>query len=110
MGTHKQLLVFAAPITDIMSNLTPKQLEEEVERISDESFELHQELADIVQRSAVTKLELMRECKSGKEVEMKYDATADGRREAYLKIYLKGLSHKRTALILEYKANAGTSW
>ncbi len=91
-------------------NLTPKALEEEVERISNESYELHQELADIVQHSAATKMELMKTSKNGKEVDMKYNATAYGRREAYLKIYLKGLSHKRTSLIMEYKANAGISW
>ncbi len=90
--------------------LTPALLEQAIQEISEESFILHQELASIVERAATVKLGLMGTSKSGKEVEMKYAATDDGKREAYLKIYLKGLSHKRTALILEYKANQGTSW
>lgn len=96
-------------------NLTPKQLEEEIGKISDESYQKHMELAEIVQRSASAKMDLMRLTSgnkqiSGKEVDMRYAATEDGKREAYLKIYLKGLSHKRTALILEHKANSGSTW
>lgn len=87
--------------------LTPAQLQEQLNKISDESYELHQELAGIVERSADAKLELMRTCKSGKKVDMRYSATPDGKREAYLKIYLKGLSHKRTAIIQEVKSNSG---
>jgi len=93
-----------------MSKLTPAQLQEELNKISDESYEKHQELAELSMRGADAKLELMKECKNGKEVDMRYAATEDGKREAYLKIYLKGLSHKRTALLEENKANRGSSW
>lgn len=88
-------------------NLTPRQAQEQLTKISEESFQLHQELASIVERAADAKFELMKTCKNGKEIDMKYAATEDGKREAYLKIYLKGLSHKRTALIEESKANRG---
>lgn len=91
-------------------NLTPRQLQDQLNAISDESFEKHQELAEIRARAGSVKLELMETCKSGKEVEMKWAATVDGQREAYLETYLKGLSHKRTALIQEAKANQGHSW
>ena len=91
-------------------NLTPRQLQDKLNEISDESYEKHQELAELSIKAADLKLELMRDCKSGKEVEMRYAATITGKREEYLKIYLKGLSHKRTALIQEAKANSGNSW
>ena len=91
-------------------NLTPRQLQDKLNSISDESYKLHQELAEIAARSADAKFELMKICKSGKEVDMRYAATEDGKREAYLKVYLKGLGHKRTALIMESKANSGNSW
>lgn len=90
--------------------LTPTQLQEQLNAISDESFEKHQELALLVERSAESKFELMKTSKNGKEVDLKYNASESGKREAYLKIYLKGLSHKRTALIQEIKANSGHSW
>lgn len=90
--------------------LTPTQLQEQLNRISEESYEKHQEMALLALQSADTKLELMKTCKSGKEVEMKYEATENGKRELYLKIYLKGLSHKRTAIIQEIKSNSNNSW
>lgn len=89
---------------------TPRQLQESLTAISEESFALHQELATIAERAPDAKFELMKTCKNGKEVDMHYEATADGKREAYLKIYLKGLSHKRTAIISEIKSNQGNAW
>ena len=87
--------------------LTPRQLQESLNAISDESFEKHQEFAEIVSRGAEAKFELMKTAKNGKQVDMLYAATEDGKREAYLKVYLRGLSHKRTALLEESKANRG---
>lgn len=87
--------------------LTPRQLQEQLTAISEESYRLHQELAELSVRAADAKLELMKTCGSAKEVEMKYAATEDGKREAYLKVYLRGLGHKRTALIEESKNNRG---
>jgi len=89
---------------------TPRELQESLTTISEESFAKHQELATLVERSADAKLELMKTCGSGKEVELKYAGTEDGKREAYLRIYLRGLSHKRTSIISEIKTNAGNSW
>ncbi len=87
--------------------MTPRALQEKLNAISDESYRLHQEMATIVERSAEAKLELMKTCGSGKEVDMRYAATADGRRESYLRVYLRGLSHLRTSIIQEVKANSG---
>lgn len=88
---------------------SPRELQDSLNMISDESFSLHQELASIVERGSDAKLELMKTAKNGKEVDFLYAATPDGKREAYLKIYLKGLGHKRTSIIQEIKANSG-SW
>ena len=85
---------------------TPTQLLEAIQKISDESYELHMELATLAIMGGDAKLELMRFCKSSKEIELRWSATPEGAREAYLKVYLKGLSHKRTALILEARANS----
>lgn len=90
--------------------LTPSQLQEQLNQISEESFELHQELASLSARSADAKFALMATSKNGKEVDMKYAATEDGKREIYLKTFLKGLSHKRSAIIMEIKSNSGSSW
>jgi len=87
--------------------LTPRQMQEALTKISDDSYQLHQELAEISSRAADAKLELLKTCKNGKEVDMRFAATVDGKREAYLRIYLRGLSHKRTALLEESKANRG---
>lgn len=90
--------------------LTPRGLQEALSKISEESYQKHQELAELVQQAADKKLELMKTCKNGKEVDMRFDATDLGKRITYLKIYLKGLSHKRTAIIQETKSNSGSSW
>lgn len=89
---------------------TPRQLQEQLTAISDESYQLHQELAELSSKSADAKFELMRDGSNGKRVDMLYAATEAGKRENYLKIYLKGLSHKRTSIIQELKANSGGHW
>lgn len=103
-------------------NVTPAQLQEQFSKISQESFELHQELAEIEARSGTAWLEIKKTTATydGKniaahfatnaEVDKLYAATDDGKRAVYLKVYLKGLSHKRTAILSEIKANSGQSW
>lgn len=91
-------------------SVTPRQLQEQLTAISEESFALHQELAELSSKSADAKFDLMKDGSNGKRVDMLYAATETGKRENYLKIYLKGLSHKRTSIIQELKANSGHSW
>ena len=90
--------------------LTPEQLANELNRISDESFELHQELATLNARMDTLWLELRNICKTDKETDRMLGATPDGQRATYLKYYLRGLSNKRTALIEESKNNRGNTW
>ena len=91
-------------------NLTPRQLQDQLNTISDESYRLHMELATLESELDTTWLGLRSSCETDGECTRKLGATEKGKRRAYLKIYLKGLSHKRTALIQESKANSGNSW
>lgn len=91
-------------------NLTPKSLIESINAISDEYFELCTEMANIAERSGVAWLEIRQTCKTNAEADQAWRTTPDGRREQYLKWYLKGLEKKRAALVMEYKSNQGTGW
>lgn len=88
--------------------LTPAQLQEQLEAVSQESFELHQELAIINSEMDMVWLKLRKECKTDKECDRVMGATEKGQRATYLKYYLRGLANKRTALIEESKNNRGS--
>lgn len=88
--------------------ITPALLTEQINKVSDEYFELSQELASIAERKGTAWLDMRKSCKTNAETEQLWAASPDGRRESYLKIYLKGLEKKRGALILEWKSNNGT--
>ncbi len=90
-----------------MTTVTEKALLASISEISEDFFKLSMELAEISERKAYKWLELRKESKTNAEADMTWDATADGRREAYLKHYLKGLSALRSARILEFRANSG---
>jgi hypothetical protein len=92
--------------------LTPRELEDSFRTISEESFALHQELAAIAERSGTSWLEIKAKNLTAKngEIDKLYAATDDGKREAFLKIYLKGLGHKRTQILSEIKANNNGAW
>lgn len=77
-------------------------------KISDESFELHQELATLNAKMDVMWLGMRAECKTDKECDKKLGATVDGQRATYLKYYLRGLANKRTAMMEESKNNRGS--
>ncbi len=90
-----------------MNNVTEKALIASISEISEDYFKLSQELAEIAERKAMEWLKLRQDAKTNAEADKVWDATADGRREAYLKIYLKGLEKLRGARMLEYRANSG---
>jgi hypothetical protein len=98
-----------AEISNTDMNLTPRQQQEQLTAISEESYQLHMELAILESELDTTWLELRGSCETDGECTRKLGATEKGKRRAYLKIYLKGLGHKRTALIEESKSNRG-SW
>lgn len=90
-----------------MTNITEKALVADINTLSEEYYSLSQELALIAERKGTEWLTLRRECSSNAEATYTWDATPDGKREAYLKIYLRGLEKLRGARILEYKSNSG---
>ena len=85
--------------------MTPQILQQKINEISDEYFEVCQEMASISERHGAGWLEHRATCKTDNEAKMRWEATADGKREGYLKWYIKGLSAKRSALILEHRMN-----
>lgn len=87
--------------------LTPEQLQHQINEISDDYYELAQQMASIQERKGTSWLELRQTCKTNGETDHKWAATADGKREAYLKWMLKGMEKKRGAMVLEWKANSG---
>lgn len=88
--------------------LTPRQLTEKINVLSDEYFKLSQELAEIAARKGDAWLMLRKESATNAEADQKWNTMSDGKREAYLKIYLKGLEKLRGAHVLEFRANNGT--
>lgn len=90
-----------------MTNVTEKMLVADINQLSEEYYALSQELALIAERKATEWLNLRRSCKTNTETDHTWTATADGKREAYLHVYLKGLEKLRGARILEYRANSG---
>jgi hypothetical protein len=85
-----------------------EKLIEQINIISDELYKVSQEMAEIAERKGYAWLELRKECKTNAECDARWDATPDGRRENYLKWYIRGCQAKRGALMLEFRANNGT--
>lgn len=86
--------------------LTPRALIEEINALSDEYYEKSQEMATIAEKKGTAWLELRSTCKTNAEANALWDASELGRRENYLKWYLKGLEKKRGARLTEYRANS----
>lgn len=84
--------------------MTSINLIKEINVISDELYKVCQEMGEIAERSGVGWLELRKTCKTNAEADQLWATTADGRRENYLKWYIKGLEKKRGALVLEHKS------
>ncbi len=87
--------------------MSPEQLLEQISALSSEYYDKCEEMGSISERKGYMWLELRAQCKTNGETDQKWAATADGRRENYLKFYLKGLSAKRSSLILRLKADQG---
>ena len=84
-------------------NLLPQ-----ISDLSDAYYKACEEAGQIAERKGTAWLELRRECETNAECDQKWAATADGKRENYLKWFTKGLQAKRGALILQLKAEQGT--
>ena len=100
----------AAPVQLNMSSLTPRQLQDSLNAISDELYTLTQEAAAIAGRTGTAWLEIRKGCKTNAEADQLFAATPDGRRMASLKWLVKGMQAKRGAIKMELEANAGKVW
>lgn len=81
---------------------------EQISVLSDEYYNLCEEMGQICERSGFAWLEMRKECATNAECDAKWAATADGKRENYLRWYIKGLQAKRGALILQLRAEQGS--
>lgn len=80
---------------------------EEINKLSEEYYAASQELAGIGERKGPYMLELLKEHGSKPKADIHWRATADGKREEYLKAYLKGLGSLKQARVLTFKADRG---
>ena len=76
--------------------------------LSEEYYSLCEEMGQLAERKGEAWLVLRKECKTNAECDQKWAATADGKRENYLKWFVKGLQAKRGSLILRLKSEQGT--
>lgn len=88
--------------------MTPRQLQESLNAISEELFAACQEMASIASEKGTSWLGLRASCKTNGECDQKWAASDTGKRENYLKWYIKGLTAKRGAILQETKSNNGT--
>jgi hypothetical protein len=91
-------------------SLSPRDLQDSLNKVSDELYERSQEAAEIAGRTGVAWLAIRKTCETNAEADQLFAATPDGSRMAYLKYYIRGLQAKRGALLQEVKANSGNSW
>ena len=87
----------------------PRDLVEDINTLADEYYKLSDELGQIAERSGTAWLELRKTCKTNAEADQLWNTTPDGRREAYLKFYLKGLEKLMQARRLAYQLLEGES-
>lgn len=90
-----------------MNDIEVNKLSREIYTLSDEYYKCSIEMGEIAERSGTKWLELRADCKTDKEADRKWDTTADGKREAYLKFYLKGLEKKISSLKMSIRILTG---
>ncbi len=88
--------------------MTPQELLNKISVLSDEYYTVCEEAGQIAERKGYAWLELRKKCSTNAEADQLWAASADGRREAFLKYYIKGLSALRGSLILQLKADQGS--
>lgn len=79
----------------------------EIRDLSEAYYKASLEAGEIAERSGTAWLELRKECKTDKECDRKWDTTADGKRSAYLRFFLKGCEKKISALRMQLRILTG---
>lgn len=85
--------------------MTPAQLQEQLNKISDELYQACQEMAAIASAKGTRWLELRKDCKTNAEADQLWASSPAGIKEVYLKWHIKGLQAKRGAILQEVKSN-----
>ena len=78
--------------------LPPRLLSEELLRLSEAYQESSKEAATVSSMKDTEWLELRKTCNSDKECDRRWGATENGKRDAYLRYYLKGLEKRMSAI------------
>lgn len=87
--------------------MTPLEVSKKIYDLSNSYYNAAMEMAEIAEREGTAWLELRATCRTDSETNRKWSATADGKRSAYLKFYLKGLERKISAMKLELRMLTG---
>ncbi len=87
--------------------MNPIEISRLISELSDSYYKASLEAGEIASRSGLGWLELRQTCKTDGECNRRWLASADGKREAYLKYYLKGVEKKVSALKLELRILTG---
>lgn len=82
-------------------------LSRQIYELSDFYYKASLEAGEIAERSGTAWLELRKDCKTDKECDRKWDTTADGKRDNYLRFYLKGCEKKISAMRLQLRILTG---
>ena len=90
-----------------MPNDELREITEQIYTLSDEYFKCSIEAGEIAERAAVAWLELRRDYKTNAETDKVWHTTADGRREQYLKYFLKGAEKRLSALRMKARLLTG---
>ncbi len=88
--------------------MNPIELSKKISELSEAYYQSSMEMGDIAARSGTAWLELRKGCKTDKECDRKWEVTADGKMESYLKWYLKGLEKSISAKKMELRILTGS--
>lgn len=81
-----------------MSAGSPRELSEEQLQLSSEYQTASTEAGEIASKKDLEWLALRKTCDSDKECDRRWGATPEGRRETYLRFYMKGLEKRMSAI------------
>lgn len=87
--------------------MTPLELSKQISELSESYYQASMQMGYIAERSGYGWMEVRKDCKTDAEAHKKWAMTADGKREAYLKWYLKGVEKKISALKMELRMLTG---
>lgn len=88
---------------------TPRQMAEERLKLSDDYLKMSEALGAILTKKTVKWSEIRANCKSDKQADMQWDATDEGTEEMRLRLMLKAVEKRMSALKTMLEVMAGES-